>query len=71
MIKLKVIAMSASGKSALCSALFTSEVGVGNVRVSAALEVGSVHDTAFKTCSVKQTIAEDGETVFNWLVLGL
>lgn len=76
MIKLKVIAMSKSGKSALVSAqltagVFTSELAVGNIRVSEVLELGSVHDTPFKTCSTKQTIAEDGETVFTWLVLGL
>lgn len=80
MIKLKVIAMSASKKSALCSALltnglFTTELAVGNIRVSEELTVGSIHQTDFRTCSIKEHTSEpDTEGVvktFNWLVLGL
>lgn len=76
MIKLKVIAMSASGKSALCSAQltagkFTSELAVGNIRVSEPLEVGTVHETPFKTCTTKITTSDEDGREFSWLVLGL
>lgn len=72
--------MSASKKSALCSALltdgvFTTELAVGNIRVSEDLAIGSIHQTGFKTCAIKSTDTEpDADGVvktFNWLVLGL
>lgn len=71
--------MSASGKSALCSALladgvFTSEVGVGNIRVSEPLTIGSTHATKFVSCKVVETTTEpdaDGAVkTFHWLSLG-
>lgn len=80
MIKLKVIAISASKKSALCAALltdgvFTTEVAIGNIRVSEELSIGSIHQTNFKTCTLHSTTTEpDSDGVvktFNWLVLGL
>ena len=73
-IKLKIIAMSASGKSALCAAqltagVFTTELAVGNVRVSEALEVGSIHETPFTKCDTKVTTSEENGKEFTWLVL--
>lgn len=68
--------MSKSGKSALVSAqltagVFTTELAVGNVRVSEVLELGSEHQTPFKTCVTRTTTSDEDGTVFTWLVLGL
>jgi len=74
MIKLKVLAMSASKKSALCVAtltdgVFTSELAVGNIRVSSELEIGSEHQTNFKTCDTRVTVSDEDGREFTWLVL--
>lgn len=76
MITLKVLAISASKKSVLCSAgkkvgIFMSEV-TGSIRIADGEEVPEV-GTEYKLESVNKatlrtSVTEDG-VVFNWLIL--
>ena len=66
MIKLKVIALSKSGKSALCVAIledsgFESELGIGNIRINKPMTVGAEYQTGFTHCKVITTMGEATE----------
>ncbi len=77
MYSLKVIAHSKSGKSILASVskksgMFVSTVATGNIKIDSTElpAIGSVHELSGITkVSTTQSVAEDNNMEFTWLVL--
>ena len=72
MIKLEVLKISNSGKAVYCQATKLSckeikNVGRGNITVSESVEVGTVHNTDYLSCTTQTKIVDDKKVT--WLLL--